>query len=93
MGLKNVINNLFGSKEENDCMKVLDMLDRILDEEANPAERQKFTDHIEKCMPCYEKYNLDKSMKELLRVRCNHSKVPAGLVDSIRLQISQSGRA
>ena len=42
---------------------MLDMLDSILDMEADDSQKEKFDDHIEKCMPCYEKYNLDKSIR------------------------------
>ena len=85
------MNNLFGSKEEMDCMKVLDMLDSILDGEVDVEGQKKFDSHIEKCMPCYERYNLDKSLKDLLRARCNNTQVPTDLVESIRTQINQAG--
>ena len=93
MGFKDIINKLVGSKEENECMKVLGMLDSVLDEEAQDRQQQEFHDHIEKCMPCYEKYNLDKSLKELIRHRCNNTQVPSGLVEAIKVQISQSERS
>ena len=56
MGFKNFINNLFSKKEEGDCMKVLDMLDSILDDEASDKEKKDFHQHVESCMWCYEKF-------------------------------------
>lgn len=92
MGLKDYLKNLFGNGKArmDECMQVLDIIDTVLDEEATADEQQILTSHIKSCMPCYEKYNLDKSIKELLKARRSDKPVPEGLVNSIKLQISQS---
>ena len=93
MGLKSYLNKLFKGGEStgmDECMKVLEVLDSVLDEEASEQDQKLLTSHIEKCMPCYEHYNLDKSIKELLKARCSKTELPAGLVDSIKLQVSQA---
>lgn len=79
------------NKGENECMKILEMLDDILANEASDEEMSKFHDHLEKCLPCYEQYDLDKSVRELLKTRCSNAQVPDGLVESIKLQVSKSG--
>lgn len=90
MGLSNFFNAFRKDKEENECMKILGMLDSVLDEEVSKEQQDAFHNHLEQCMPCYEKYNLDRSVKELLRSRCTHAPVPDNLVEEIRTQISKS---
>ena len=88
----NLFNNIFKNQNEhaeNECMKILGMLDSILDEEATAEQRLAFQDHLEKCMPCYERYDLDKSVKELLRNKCNMC-IPEGLVESIKVQVAKA---
>lgn len=68
----------------------MEMLQLILDGEATEDQRQYFKNHMDKCKPCFKSYNLDHAIKELLRERCYNDAVPPGLVESIRMQISQN---
>ena len=66
------------------------MIDDIVSEEATDDELSKFHNHLEKCMPCYERYDLDKAVRDLIRSRCKETQVPEGLVESIQMQVSKS---
>jgi hypothetical protein len=41
-------------------------------------------------LPCFKSYDLDNTIKELLKTRCCGDSVPAGLVEQIKVQISQN---
>jgi len=68
----------------------MEMLQLILDGEATAGQQEYFRTHMDKCAPCFKSYNLDNTIKELLKTRCCGDSVPAGLIEQIRNQISQN---
>ena len=68
----------------------IEMLQLILDGEATDEQQEYFKSHMNLCMPCFKSYNLDMSIKELLKSRCCGDQVPPGLVDQIKMQIGQN---
>lgn len=68
----------------------MEMLQLILDGEATPEQQAYFKVHMDKCAPCFKSYDLDNTIKELLKTRCCGDSVPAGLIEQIKNQISQS---
>lgn len=73
-----------GQNGKADCLKLLNL---VLDSAATPEEEKNFKEHLKKCMPCYEKYNLDMAIKKLIQEKCCGKQVPEGLVASIRSQV------
>jgi mycothiol system anti-sigma-R factor len=72
---------------ENNCLK---MLQRILDDEATAEEKNHFlTHHLEECMPCYQNYQLEVTIRQLLKNKCCQD-APQELVDSIKEKIKQN---
>lgn len=76
-----------GCSENSECMKLLQLM---LDGEASEEEAKIFNDHIEKCMPCYEYYNLEKTIKEIIQTKIERKAVPGDLVDSIKSKIKET---
>lgn len=74
-----------GSKPN--CMEMLQL---ILDGEATAEQQEYFRTHMDKCMPCFKSYSLNMSIKELVKTRCCGDSVPQGLVEQIKMQISQN---
>jgi anti-sigma factor (TIGR02949 family) len=74
-----------GSKPN--CMEMLQL---ILDGEATADQQEYFKSHMNLCMPCFKSYNLDMSIKELLKSRCCGDQVPPELLDQIKMQIGQN---
>lgn len=68
----------------------IEMLQLILDGEATPEQEDYFKSHMDKCMPCFNSYSLNMSIKELIKSRCCGDPVPPGLVEQIKMQISQN---
>jgi mycothiol system anti-sigma-R factor len=74
-----------GSKPN--CMEMLQL---ILDGEATAEQQDYFRSHMDTCMPCFKSFSLDMSIKELVKTRCCSDQVPQGLVEQIKMQISQN---
>jgi anti-sigma factor (TIGR02949 family) len=82
------------SKEDNtnkkkcvDEQKCFQSLQLILDGEACREEEEYFMEHLNKCMPCFNLYKLEKAVKELLQSRIEKKQVPVDLIKSIKSQI------
>ncbi len=86
MGLKEFLNKIAGRKERLSHSECLQMLNMVIDEEMDESEE--FKSHLNVCMPCYEKYKLDKALKAMLKAKCCRAEVPDGLVEDIKSKIS-----
>lgn len=78
---------IIASGNKPTCMEMLQL---ILDGEATAEQQTYFKTHMDLCMPCFKSYNLDMSIKELVKSRCCSDHLPSGLVEQIKLRISQS---
>jgi anti-sigma factor (TIGR02949 family) len=76
--------SLFGQLS---CQRCLELLELITDGEASPEEQRQFRKHIDDCLPCYETYNLEQSIKKLLRTKLEKKQVPDDLIYSIKQKI------
>ena len=72
---------------QSDCEKCLELLELILDGEASPEEEKLFRKHIQDCLPCYESYNLETSIKQILQTKLEKKQVPDDLIARIRSKI------
>ena len=73
--------------EHNECMRILNL---VLDGEATEEQREYFQKVIKNCMPYFEIYHLDKTIKELIKSKCCSHEVPTDLIQSIKAKISQT---
>lgn len=69
------------------CQECLELLQLITDGEATPEEEKQFHHHIDECLPCYESFNLEQSIKEVLQTKLEKKQVPDDLIQSIKRQI------
>jgi mycothiol system anti-sigma-R factor len=68
------------------CMQMLEI---ILDDEASPDQKEYFRSHMDKCMPCFKTYEVDMTIKEMLKIKCRGEEVPKDLIDQLKDQIKQ----
>lgn len=71
-------------KEFNKCMEILELM---LDNEASKEEEQYVNTHIDKCLVCFEQYEVEKEIRELIKTKLSNLPVPADLANQIRTQI------
>ncbi|MBL7838544.1 MAG: mycothiol system anti-sigma-R factor [Cyclobacteriaceae bacterium] len=74
------------SSGKRTCMQ---MLQDMLDGEATPEQQDEFKDHMYGCMPCYQKYNLEMVIKDLLKSKCCGQGAPPELIAQIKAKIEQ----
>ncbi len=81
------------SNMKQDCpnkRECLEMLQLIVDGEATTEQKENFVaNHLEQCMPCYNNYNLELSIRMLLKTKCS-AEAPQDLVDSIKVKVIQN---
>ena len=86
---RNVVSRYMMSEcsEEQRC---LDVLELILDDEASPEEEEIYFGHVQKCWPCFQNYNLEKAIRELIKTKIEKRAVPLDLEQRIRSEIEKS---
>jgi anti-sigma factor (TIGR02949 family) len=86
--MKAFISNLFlkitGKKQGYCCKDCVKNLYAVMDGEASKDQEDYFRSHINECLPCFNRYEIDRSVKEVLKLRVEHKEVPSNLVSSIK---------
>jgi len=65
-------------------------MDLVIDGEATAKQEEFFKEHISKCLPCLDRYNIDKEFKRTLREKIEKKAVPWDLIDQIRQRVSET---
>ena len=91
--MKAVITNLFlkllGKKHRYCCKDCVKNLYSVLDGEASKDQEDYFRSHINECSPCFNRFEIDKSVKEVLKLKVEHKEVPSNLISSIKNKLNQ----
>jgi len=82
------LNSPFIKSDGTKCT-CMEMLQQMLDTEVTEEQREYFKKHIDHCLPCYKSYDLEMTIKELLKSKCCGNDVPAEVIDQIKSQINQ----
>lgn len=67
----------------------MEMLQLMLDTDVTDEQRDYFKQHIDHCLPCYKNYDLEMTIKELIKTNCCGNDVPAEVIEQIKIQITQ----
>jgi anti-sigma factor (TIGR02949 family) len=73
----------------DDNEKCLKLLQLVLDGQASESDTKEFMAHLDKCMACYNEFNLNKSIKEAVIQKVNKPSMPTELVDQINSKIAE----
>jgi mycothiol system anti-sigma-R factor len=73
--------NPFGSAT---CMEMLQL---VLDGQATDEQVTYWKEHMGMCQPCYEKYKVENTVKELIKSECCCSKIPKEIIDELSTKI------
>jgi len=74
----------------SNCERCLEILQLILDDEADEKQQRYFSKHIEICLPCLDHYKLDRAIKKIIQEKIEKKSVPSDLIESIRIKIGES---
>lgn len=66
------------------CMEALQL---IIDGQASEEVDEFFKAHITQCMPCFKKYQLEKTIKDVLVLKVEKKRVPTELINTIKDRI------
>ncbi len=75
-------------EEKPDHRTCLEILNLVMDGEATAEQEEMFVKHIQTCMPYYEIYTLDRTIKEMLKTKCCSKDVPNDLLDAIKSRVN-----
>ena len=86
---KNVLSKylMTNCPEKKKCLEILHL---ILDEEADNEQEAYFKIHMEECWSCFKNYELEKAIRNLVKIKLERISVPATLIDEIKTKISES---
>ncbi len=70
-----------------ECEKCLEVLHIVLDDEATEEQVAFVKAHVDSCSRCFDCYEVDKSLKESVRVKISKKQLPDGLIEEIHLRI------
>lgn len=73
--------------EHEKCMELLEL---VLDGEAQDGEKEYYLRHVEKCMPCYRAYNLESAIRNVLKNNLDKKEVPSDLINCIKSKIKET---
>jgi len=71
-----------------DVSKCFQLLESILDGES-PDSNGTLDHKLAKCQPCFEYYNLEQAIREVLKNKCTKQPVPSELATNIRQKIEE----
>lgn len=83
----NQLDNPFKS-ESGKKATCLEMLQVIIDGDATADQEKYFKQHMDECMPCYKSYQLDMTIRALIKTKCGGGAVPDDLVNRIKSQMN-----
>jgi mycothiol system anti-sigma-R factor len=81
--LDNPFKDALGKKPS--CMEMLQV---IIDGDATTEQETYFKNHMDECMPCYRTYQLDMTIRALIKSKCCGNHVPEDLITRIKNQIN-----
>ena len=77
-----------GKHHDTDCSEVLERVFFFIDNELPTADWAQIQHHLDECGPCLQKYDLERTVKLLVRRSCCES-APQGLRDKVLLRIRE----
>ena len=73
--------------EKSECEKFLNLVQLLIDNEANTTEETYIKEHIDECALCLKHMALEKAFKELIQQKIAKKDVPQELIDTIETKI------
>jgi len=74
--------------DNEDCAEYLQRIVYFIDNELDEADCSEVRVHLEECGPCLEKYDLQRTVKQIVARSCSE-RAPDGLRERVRVQIQQ----
>jgi anti-sigma factor (TIGR02949 family) len=76
---------------EAECEEIISKLESLLDGDLDPEREKEVKQLIEECNYCFEQYNVERSIRKLVKSGLSNISVSNRLVSSIRNKIKNMG--
>jgi mycothiol system anti-sigma-R factor len=79
-----------GNEDQSKCKdlaKCMEYLQLMLDDESSKEQEVFVKAHLDKCAACFEQYEVEKEIRDLLKRKLANKPVPANLAAEIQLKI------
>ncbi|MBY0441330.1 MAG: mycothiol system anti-sigma-R factor [Mycobacteriaceae bacterium] len=73
-----------------DCAQVIAEVWTLLDGECTPDNQHVLRQHLQQCPECLGHYGIEQRLKALIARKCGSEKMPEGLRERVRWEISQT---
>jgi anti-sigma factor (TIGR02949 family) len=70
--------------EEEHCLELVRLM---LDDESTPDEDEYILKHIDGCYRCYDNFDVENAIREVIKQKNSHVEVPEDVVNEIREKI------
>ncbi len=74
--------------DQDGCFDYLERIVFLLDNELDESDCSEVRIHLEECGPCLEKYDLQRTVKQIVARSCSEA-APDGLLERVRIQIRE----
>ena len=84
------LRNMSEKLDSNSCTefdKCMEILQLMLDDEASEKQEEYVNEHVHKGMVCFQHYEIETEIRELIKKKCSNLPVPDGLATQIRTQV------
>ena len=88
--ITSILSKFFGKKNHYGCMDCVKNLYSVLDGESSKDQEEYFRTHIDECSSCFNRYEIDKSVKEVIKFKVENKAVPSDLVAAIKERVRQN---
>jgi mycothiol system anti-sigma-R factor len=75
-----------GSPHDKDCAEVLGRVFDFIDNELKTADKHEIQEHLDECLPCLQKYDLERTVKALVARSCSEH-APETLREKVLMRI------
>ena len=75
-----------GNPHDKDCVEVLDRVFDFIDNELKNADKDEIQHHLDECLPCLQKYDLERTVKALVARSCSEH-APETLREKVLMRI------
>ena len=90
MTLKNLVKHIRFKLGMAKCHDYIELIENVVDNRSTPTQDALLNKHLNLCLKCLDKLNLDKELKSAIQHKLHNLEVPAGLAESILRKISNS---
>ncbi len=81
----------YSGDDHADCEQTLRDVETFLDGELSPEQFRDVLGHLDRCMDCYQAFDFQAELKQVIARKCGGDALPPGLLERITRSLAQPG--